>query len=129
MLLKETAQIYAEFNDEDQPPHGSPINVSSAMRSVRCCSDDAVSELVNVLVPGFGRCLVERRDLVFQEFKGESSTFGSVTSLKVDFEKGEGGHRNDFRTDSSGLPQLLELIGSQMKNLTLDGPRDALEEM
>ncbi|KAE9334616.1 hypothetical protein PF008_g13872 [Phytophthora fragariae] len=126
-ILKEDAQIYTVLNDGNQPQMSSPVKVTSAMRSVRRFSDDRVSDLVNVLVPGFGRCLVQRDDLIFQEFKGQASASCGVTSLKIGFEKDD--YFGDaFPTITNGLPRFLELIGSQLKCLTLDGPRYALDE-
>ncbi|KAE9317876.1 hypothetical protein PF008_g18639 [Phytophthora fragariae] len=105
--LKDDARIYAVLNDGNQPQMSSPVKVTSAMRSVRCFSDDG------------------RNDLIFQELKGQASTSYGVTSLKIDFEK-----HDSFvdATNSNGLPRFLELIGSQLKFLTLDGPRVALDE-
>ncbi|EGZ29291.1 hypothetical protein PHYSODRAFT_467111 [Phytophthora sojae] len=126
--LKDTAQIYAALNDGDQPSRDSPIEVTFAMRSVRCFSDDGVSELVNVLVPGFGRCLVQRTDLIFQEMKEKPSKYCGVTSLKIGFDKDEDGFIGEIPIVSNGLSRLLGLIGSQLKDLTIDGPREAVDE-
>ncbi|OWZ19729.1 hypothetical protein PHMEG_0005982 [Phytophthora megakarya] len=71
-------------------------------------SDDGMSEWVEVLVPGYGKCEVQRTNIL--ETTIPRSTNSGVTSLQLSFN----------RTCSlSGLPRFMEVVGPSLKHLAL----------
>lgn len=120
--LKDNALIYALINDQGMPRKASRITPPSVVRTVRCFSDDGASEWVNALVPGYGRCLINRADLIFHESTEISGKPCSVTSLWIGFEKDDD-ERHVYPAISNGLPRFLQLVGQELKDLTLEGPR------
>ncbi|OWZ12361.1 hypothetical protein PHMEG_00014497 [Phytophthora megakarya] len=120
-ILKADVPVRWQFDNEGQAVESSnELIFSKALNCVRTFSDDGESEWVNVLVPGYGRCQVLRSDLTFQNSKLSNVGSGGVTTLKIGFNK-------YGPSDSSGLPQFLEVIGSSLRSLTLDGPRNHVD--
>ncbi|POM76315.1 Hypothetical protein PHPALM_6457 [Phytophthora palmivora] len=99
-----------------------PVKFSAAVPFVRTFSDDGKSEVVNVVIPGFGRCLVQRDDLVpHKELQFNTKSWG-LKSLTLQFAEGK---RQKTR---KGLPRLLAAIGSSLLFLTIDGSGEELDE-
>ncbi|KAG3232476.1 hypothetical protein PI124_g22442 [Phytophthora idaei] len=112
--LKTGARIHYKLNKRGQPPRGShAVAVEEPITSARIFSDHGSSEYVNVLVPCYGRCYVQRTDLEPQDTSAGSAACHGVTDLKIEFER-------DAAFVSNGLPRFLAAIGSSLKRLTLD---------
>ncbi|KAG7378875.1 hypothetical protein PHYPSEUDO_009411 [Phytophthora pseudosyringae] len=123
MMLKKGALVQWLLTKKGQPRMGShPVKFSAAVPYVRTFSDDGKSELVNVLIPGFGRCLVKRADLVIQQVPQITySTFG-LKSLTIRFAE------RSPHNSSGGLAHLLAASGSSLIFLIIDGPGEELDE-
>ncbi|KAE9200514.1 hypothetical protein PF004_g18977 [Phytophthora fragariae] len=120
--LNANAPILWEFDYRGQPVEDStPLTYPTPVQAVRTFSDDGSSEWVNAIVPGFGRCRVQRRELVFSDVGAVEVNSCSLISLTLSFEKFE-------RTFSDGLPYFLTVIGPSLKSLTLDVPELELGE-
>lgn len=85
----------------------------SPIHHVRTFSDDGTSEWINALVPGFGRCHVQRASLIFDDSTVALPPSRQLTSLRIHFDK-------EQRPSSEGLPQFLEMVGAPLKFLALD---------
>ncbi|ETM48137.1 hypothetical protein L914_07283 [Phytophthora nicotianae] len=110
--IKAGALIHNKLNNRGQPPRGShTLSFQTPIISARIFGDDGSSEWVNVLVPGYGRCYVQRTDLTRHDTFAVSCH--GVTDLKIEFER-------DADSISDGLPNLLAAIGSSLKSLTID---------
>lgn len=96
--------VYLEVTNRGLPGRGSGTSFPTVLRSLRSFSDDGNSELVNVLGPGYGHCLVQRADLVFDEFNSEEGSLRGVTTLSIGFDK-------DRRSIATGLPRFIEAVG------------------
>ncbi|KAL3670960.1 hypothetical protein V7S43_004145 [Phytophthora oleae] len=108
--LASGAKIRWELDAQGQPRRKSrPLSLSSAMKSVWIFCDDGSDELVNAVVPGFGRCLNEDDD------------------ENEDDDDEDDGER-EMHVNHDGLVTFIEKIGSSLKNLTLDGPRTDVDE-
>ncbi|KAG6961115.1 hypothetical protein JG687_00007837 [Phytophthora cactorum] len=81
----------------------------SPISFVRTFSDDGASEWVNVLIPGYGHCQVQRENLEFYEPSGANSGH-HLSKLKLEIIEA-------WRVD--GLSQFLAAIGAPLKSLTL----------
>ncbi|POM60048.1 hypothetical protein PHPALM_31139 [Phytophthora palmivora] len=99
------------------------IKVESVIRCVRTFSNDGESEWVNAMIPGLGRCQIQRDDLIFDLSSAIETRPGALKTLTIGFNREE-----DTYPRSDGLPQFLAAIGSTLKNLTLDGPRQEIDE-
>ncbi|KAJ8574753.1 hypothetical protein ON010_g4460 [Phytophthora cinnamomi] len=112
--VKAGATLFWEMNSRGRPRRGSGAVTSEfPIKYARTFSDDGVSEWVNALVPGYGRCHVRRADLEFQEaITAVERSFGA-TELRIGFDKVD-------PSVSDGLPNFLAAIGSSLKILTLD---------
>jgi hypothetical protein len=115
--LKAGAPIRWRFNKQGRPRRGfRALTFEHDIPLVRAFSDDGESGWVNVLVPGYGRCQVQREDLAFDENpRAANAGSGGVTSLRIGFDKLD-------PSDSTGLPEFLRLVGGSLRELTLDGP-------
>ncbi|KAF1787898.1 hypothetical protein GQ600_3134 [Phytophthora cactorum] len=86
--LKTGARIHYKLNKRGQPPRGShAVAVEEPITSARIFSDDGSSEYVNILVPCYGRCYVQRTDLEPQDTSAGSAACHGVTDLKIEFER------------------------------------------
>ncbi|KAG7381437.1 hypothetical protein PHYPSEUDO_006015 [Phytophthora pseudosyringae] len=112
--IKAGALIHCKLNNRGQPPRGTrSLTFESAITSVRVFSDDVQSEWLNVLVPGYGRCYVQRTNLEYQETPTVFAGSRGVTDLKIEFDR-------DDPSISDGLPSFLAAIGPSLKRLTVD---------
>ncbi|KAG2784943.1 hypothetical protein Pcac1_g5644 [Phytophthora cactorum] len=110
--LKSGASIRWQFNYRGEPVSDcEPMSCMSPISFVRTFSDDGVSECVNVLIPGYGHCQVQRKNLEFYEPSWVNSGH-RLTSLKLEFV-------NARNPNANGLPLLLAAIGTSLKSLTL----------
>ncbi|KAF1786557.1 EGF-like domain, extracellular [Phytophthora cactorum] len=110
--LKSGASIRWQFNYRGEPVPGcDPLSFLSPISFVRTFSDDGVSEWVNVLIPGYGHCQVQRENLEFYEPSWVNSGH-RLTSLKLEFV-------NARNPNANGLPLLLAAIGTSLNVLTL----------
>ncbi|KAE9006980.1 hypothetical protein PF011_g11329 [Phytophthora fragariae] len=121
--LNSGASIRWIFADGQPVVDAKAITTESAVRGVRTFSDDGESEWVDAIVPGMGRCQVLRDDLVFDLASAIPTHTGALKSLTIGFNKEE-----DTDPISDGLPDFLAAVGSTLKDLTLDGPRDDFDE-
>ncbi|KAJ8525076.1 hypothetical protein ON010_g16039 [Phytophthora cinnamomi] len=87
------------------------FKVEREIAGVRNISEDAKSDWTDVLVPGFGKCQVQRSSLTYTELTLPSNGLAGVTSLAIKF--GED-------PDSEVLQGLLLLIGASITHLTLE---------
>lgn len=106
--LESEAPIRWQFDEEDEYP---ALSFESPIRYVRTCSDYGESEWVDALVPGLGRCQVQRDDLVFDDTEDDvrSTALTSLTLQFADFDD----------PDFDSLPIFLAAVGSSLKFLTL----------
>lgn len=125
--LKAGSPFHWKFETNGQPILDvDDIVLESPIPSVRVFSDDGKSEWVNVLIPGFGRCHVERKNLEFTPSSTVPSTSCGLTSLEIRFVSV---HRriisdpDEPASITSGLPRFLRMVGASLKSLTLAGPR------
>ncbi|ETO82891.1 hypothetical protein F444_03014 [Phytophthora nicotianae P1976] len=82
--------------------------------SVRTISDDGQSERVNGIIPGYGRCLFRRDDLIFQPSCEEYHS--GIASLTIGF-KG-------FNAQAvGGLGAFISAVGPPLRFLALDATR------
>ncbi|KAE8977036.1 hypothetical protein PR001_g25243 [Phytophthora rubi] len=107
------SEIHWDIDDQGEPRVGSsPITPALPISSVRTFSDDGESQLVNVMIPGFGHCQVQRRDLVFAQTNLVRASSRGVTSLTLSFTS-----ENEFGPD--GLLPFLAAVGWPLKFLSL----------
>ncbi|OWZ08738.1 hypothetical protein PHMEG_00018669, partial [Phytophthora megakarya] len=99
------------------------IKTDAAIRCVRTFSDDGDSEWMNAMIPGLGRCHVQRDDLMFDLSGVIETRPGALKTLTIGFNREEHTYPR-----SGGLPQFLGAIGSTLKELILDGPRQDIDE-
>lgn len=112
--LKSGAPIRWEFNGRGQPMRNSkPLAFDEPVESVRTFSDDGVSEWVDVLVPGLGRCQVQRNSLVFDESTSLLSPPHDIRALLVEF------NMSEFEPDYGGFLLFLQTIGTALHSLVL----------
>jgi hypothetical protein len=112
--VKGDAPLYWELNKHGQPRRSSKVVPQFGVSSVRSFGDDGVSEWVNVLVPGYGRCYVRRDDLAFDDGTANATASSrGVTDLRLGFDKFE-------QSISECLLPFLRAIGNSLKILTLD---------
>ncbi|KAE9311333.1 hypothetical protein PF008_g20232 [Phytophthora fragariae] len=72
--LKRGAPVRWKFTDEGEPNlEWDPIKFDYAIPFVRTFSDDGSSTWVDAIVPGLGRCKVQRDNLEFQTADGNVS--------------------------------------------------------
>lgn len=90
----------------------------SYLVQIRTFSDDGVSEWVNVLVPGYGRCQVKRSDLNF-DGDGSTDTMGvGITSLSI--------RLNPNCEIAGDLSQFMAAVGGSLTSLSLHGSQEIL---
>ncbi|GMF22022.1 unnamed protein product [Phytophthora lilii] len=77
----------------------------SAMQGVWTFSSDEASELVNVVIPGIGHCLVHREDLEYEDEQECPPHKQRLTSLTIQFDKhrDERENRHNIVDDESGV--------------------------
>ncbi|KAF1786287.1 hypothetical protein GQ600_20907 [Phytophthora cactorum] len=85
-----------------------PVKFSAVVPYLRTFSDDGKSELVNVMIPGFGRCLVKRTDLVDQQKPQLNTCTYGVKSVTLKFAE------RSLLNARGGLTRLLAAIGSSL---------------
>ncbi|KAG1687830.1 hypothetical protein DVH05_004561 [Phytophthora capsici] len=78
---------------------------------VQTFSDDGQSEWVNAVVPGYGRCLLQRKDLGFQQDSRDDRA--GISSLSIELK----GHDGEVM---NGLWNFLAAIGPSLQFLTLN---------
>ncbi|POM71266.1 Hypothetical protein PHPALM_12184 [Phytophthora palmivora] len=113
--LKDGAMVQYDITANAQP---RTLTFTSCRFLLHTFSDDEKSEWVNVVVPGFGRCLVRRTDLVFKPTRMTTVKRPSLTSLTLNF----------YETAmANGFPRLLAAIGSSLRYLTIENPGDIVD--
>ncbi|KAG6957725.1 hypothetical protein JG688_00010847 [Phytophthora aleatoria] len=119
--LKGRSRIRWQGEARAQPTNGyRDLSFSQALPFVRTFSDNGESTWVDVLIPGYGRCQVQRKDLEF-ETPSLGRREGGIKSLSIEFYKGT-------TPDSTGLPMFINAVGSQLTTLSIEGPRMQLDE-
>ncbi|OWZ12117.1 hypothetical protein PHMEG_00014768 [Phytophthora megakarya] len=119
--LTSGSPIRWEFDDHGEPVvHCCHSILEYPMPFVRTFSDDGKSEWVNVLVPGFGRCQVQRCNLEFNDEVDVGS--GGVTSLQIDI-------KGFDMASMEGLYLLVESIGSSLTTLIISGIRERRQRL
>jgi len=109
-----------KFDKQGQPVLDSGAYRFPAPVSVRTFGVDGTSEWVNALVPGFGRCQVERQNLEFRELSDAGGGASSLTSLTLSFKKWED-------NSSDGVAEVLRLVGRSLKSLTLENTGNSMD--
>ncbi|KAJ8525781.1 hypothetical protein ON010_g15333 [Phytophthora cinnamomi] len=114
--LKQGSPVQWQLPWSGQSHPGSKIvKFGSAIPYILTFGDDGESEWLNVLIPGFGHCLVQRSDLVFHPARRLGATSCTLTSLTIRF--------GDFTQPRlNGLPLLLSACGASLRSLTIQGP-------
>ncbi|ETM35272.1 hypothetical protein L914_17791, partial [Phytophthora nicotianae] len=119
--LKAGARIRWELDDRGQPQQGSrAVILDLPVTSVRTFSDDGKSQWLDAVVPGYGRCQVQRKDLIFSQSRAVNASPNGLQELKIAFDK-------DEMPESDGLPRFLAAVGGSLKHLTLEGPMEELD--
>ncbi|GMF22023.1 unnamed protein product [Phytophthora lilii] len=119
-VLKQGAPVQWQLQAEGKP--GSQIvKFGSEIPFILVFSDDGESNLVNVLIPGFGRCLVRRYDLDARDVHCLASQQPRLTSLTIRFSKFS-------QPSSNGLPLMLSACGSSLQSLTIQNSTSELDE-
>ncbi|KAE8978372.1 hypothetical protein PR003_g25806 [Phytophthora rubi] len=113
--LKDGALVQYDIQEHGQ---SRSLTFTSCRFLLHTFSGDGSSEWVNVLVPGFGRCLVQRSDLVFQPVKAAKTSRPSLTTLSLKFYES---------ATLEGLPRFLAAIGSSLSSLTIANPGDIVD--
>ncbi|KAE9036063.1 hypothetical protein PR003_g7333 [Phytophthora rubi] len=85
--------------------------VERVIAGVRELGECDENNWVDVLVPGFGKCQVQRSRLTYKELALRSNGLAGVTSLAIKF---------DEDPDPRALEGLLILIGASLTHLTLE---------
>lgn len=119
--LKADAPVYWRLDDRGQPRRGLQPLALESDTAVGIFSDVGVSALVNVMIPGFGRCQVQRSDLAFAETSIEETRSCGLTSLHVGFDKRS-------PCNAGGLPRFITAIGHTLKVLSLKNGDDQIDE-
>ncbi|GMF23870.1 unnamed protein product [Phytophthora lilii] len=118
--LKAGAPVRWQITDDGEPvPNCEPIFFNYPTNFVRTFSDDGSSTWVNVVIPGFGRCQVQRNDLQFQQVSATAASSSKLMSVQIGFVE-EDGHIWD------GLPGFLAAVGTSLKFLGIDYHNGAL---
>ncbi|KAG1687841.1 hypothetical protein DVH05_004572 [Phytophthora capsici] len=91
------------------------VQFPSPIPFVWIMSTSEETEWVDALVPGYGRCQVPRRNLVFNDPVSATTRGNDLTSLEINV-----GYYRDPGRDLSGLPQFIGAVGSTLKMLTVD---------
>ncbi|OWZ22239.1 hypothetical protein PHMEG_0003078 [Phytophthora megakarya] len=67
-ILKPNSPFHWKFDTDGQSLLDvEDIILENAVTGVRVFSDDGKSEYVNVIIPGYGTCQVERKNLIFKK--------------------------------------------------------------
>ncbi|OWZ07966.1 hypothetical protein PHMEG_00019564 [Phytophthora megakarya] len=110
--LTANAAVRWEFDERNEPVLNSEVlSFPCSTPHVRTFSDNGESEWVNVIIPGYGRCQVQRENLVFHESRNQD-LFCPLQSLEIGF----GGPTVPI---SSGLPLFLSCVGQSLRVLTI----------
>ncbi|KAJ8516707.1 hypothetical protein ON010_g18417 [Phytophthora cinnamomi] len=121
-VLMARAPVYWRLNNRGQPRRDfRPLTFEAVIDSVRTFSDDRVGDFVNAMIPGFGRCQVQRSDLVFVEASSKQSSACGLTSLHIGFEKFD-------PFDADGFLLFIAAIGPSLKVLALNDARSEIDE-
>ncbi|ETI55773.1 hypothetical protein F443_01586 [Phytophthora nicotianae P1569] len=108
--LKGRSSMRWQFNYRGEPNLDSDLlSIPSPVSFVRTFSDDGVSEWVNVVIPGYGHCQVQRENLEFYEPSSVNSG-PRLSTLNLEIIEPR---------SMDGLPLLLAAIGASLKVLTL----------
>ncbi|KAE9140907.1 hypothetical protein PF007_g484 [Phytophthora fragariae] len=113
--LKQGSPVQWKPPRKDQP-HSNPsvVKFGSTIPSILTFGDDGESKWVNVLIPGFGHCLVQRSDLEFHPVDRSDASSSTLTSLTLRF-------GNFSKPKLNGLPLLLSACGASLRSLTIQG--------
>ncbi|KAE9018163.1 hypothetical protein PR001_g14213 [Phytophthora rubi] len=116
VTLRAGAPIRWDLNSSLHPSSHSDSEVSP----VRTFGDDGVSLWVDVLIPGYGHCQVQREDCYSSgQIRIKQNDDGGLKSLQI---------RLTYDTEiRDGLPRFLGTIGSSLEHLVLSEPSEALD--
>ncbi|EGZ23602.1 hypothetical protein PHYSODRAFT_295929 [Phytophthora sojae] len=113
--LKDGALVQYDIQEHGQ---SRSLTFTSCRFLLHTFSDDGSSEWVNVLVPGFGRCLVRRSDLVFKSESAPKAIRPSLSELSLKF----------YETATmDGLTRFLAAVGSSLSSLKIANPGDIVD--
>ncbi|KAK1942583.1 hypothetical protein P3T76_006082 [Phytophthora citrophthora] len=111
--LAANSPIRCNFNDQNEPVVTSDVlKVATPILFLRILSGNAESEWVIALIPGYGRCQVQRKNLVFSQPVGIRPGNNLKTLEMCFLSLGD----NDF----SGLPYFFAAIGTSLKTLIIN---------
>ncbi|KAG1702310.1 hypothetical protein DVH05_010099 [Phytophthora capsici] len=105
-ILHPSTPIYCHVSEELQE-----LMLDLPSTQIQTFSDDDQSEWVNAVVPGYGRCLLQRKDLGFQQDSRDDRA--GISSLSIELKGLDGDVMN-------GLWDFLAAIGPSLQFLTLD---------
>ncbi|EGZ08236.1 hypothetical protein PHYSODRAFT_436981, partial [Phytophthora sojae] len=122
--LSGDSRIRCVLDDLNGSTNTKAITFDVPVPFIRTFSDDGKSTWVDAIVPGYGRCRVQRRDLVFGDvISSNGDVVGrGITSLNLRFYK-------DAPSVTDGLVLFFGAVGSSLKRLALDAPRDELSSI
>ncbi|KAE9081826.1 hypothetical protein PF010_g21835 [Phytophthora fragariae] len=121
VTLRAGAPIRWDLNSSLHPNASSRnLHSDSEVSPVRTFGDDGVSLWVDVLIPGYGHCQVQREDCYSSDqIRIKQNDDGGLKSLQI---------RLTYDTEiRDGLPRFLGTIGSSLEQLVLSEPSEALD--
>ncbi|KAF4046179.1 hypothetical protein GN244_ATG01406 [Phytophthora infestans] len=108
--VKSGASVRWQFNYRGEPAQSCDfLSFPSSLPFAQTFSDDGESEWVNVMIPGYGHCQVQRENLTFYE-RNLVSSDQRLSSLKLEITEVWSMH---------GVAQFLAAIGASLSVLTL----------
>lgn len=111
-VINANAYLRWAFDDKkDLAAWSSHLTFDHPVGNARTFSDDGKSEWVDVLVPGYGRCQVQRDNLTFVEEITRKTTATRLTSLRIGID--------GFNGKLDGLLQFLTTTGSHLESLRI----------
>ncbi|KAK1930106.1 hypothetical protein P3T76_014340 [Phytophthora citrophthora] len=110
--LQSRSRVKWQIPTQDNTPPRT-LTFEDSVPRVWTFSDDGESDWLNAVIPGFGRCLVQRQDLVFSSSTLTDENWKGVRSLELTFETRDHAER-------TGLPRFLSVIPSSVRSLTME---------
>ncbi|KAK1930110.1 hypothetical protein P3T76_014344 [Phytophthora citrophthora] len=117
--LQSGSRIQWQFPAQDGDPPPRSFTFEEPVPFVWTFSDDGESEWMDAIVPGYGRCLVQRRDLVFNNSPPVDESRKGIRSLGL--------YKSFYfvnPADRTGLSCFLSAVAPTLRNLTLQKSMD-----
>ncbi|KAK1930115.1 hypothetical protein P3T76_014349 [Phytophthora citrophthora] len=117
--LQSGSRIQWQFPAQDGDPPPRSLRFEEPVPFVWTFSDDGESEWMDAIVPGYGRCLVQRRDFVFNNSPPVDESRKGIRSLGL--------YKSFYfvnPADRTGLSCFLSAVAPTLRNLTLQKSMD-----